>query len=100
VQVARQAAQDQLRMLEAQAQAETEEAQARLQALNSLLRNGLQSGKPFRWDDIKDRRQFPAFEFRDMPPSYEGIAQRLALVSPRLPRSRDCSLASARSVRS
>jgi restriction system protein len=82
VQVARQAAQDQLRMLEAQAQAETEEAQARLQALNSLLRNGLQSGKPFRWDDIKDRRQFPAFEFRDMPPSYEGIAQRLGVPAP------------------
>src|SRR5690348_8917186 len=63
-QVARQAAQDQLRALEAQASAETEEAQARMQALDGLLHVGVDSGKRFRWDEVKEHRQFPPFEFR------------------------------------
>lgn len=81
-QVARQAVQDELRMLEAQAQAESEEAQSRLHALNSLLRDGLRGGKPFRWDEVKDHRRFPPIEFREMPPNYEGIAQRLGVPAP------------------
>lgn len=81
-QVARQAVQDELRMLEAQAQAESEEAQARHHALQHLLRNGLRNGKSFQWDDIKDHRQFPPFAFRETPPTYEGIAQRLGVPAP------------------
>jgi restriction system protein len=81
-QTARQAMQDQLRMLEAQAQAETAEAQARLQALNNLLRGGLHSGTPFRWDDVTDRREFPPFEFRQVPPNYTATAQRLGVPAP------------------
>lgn len=82
VQVARQAVQDQLRALEAEAQAETEEAQARIRALSNLLRDGLHSGKPFRWEEIKEHRQFPPFGFQELPPSYEQIAHRLAVPAP------------------
>lgn len=81
-QLARQAVQDELRMLEAQAQAESEEAQSRHHALQNLLRDRLRSGKPFRWDDVKDHRQFPPFEFREILPTYEGIAQRLGVPAP------------------
>jgi restriction system protein len=81
-QVARQATQDQLRALELQASAESEEAQARIQMLEGMLRNGLQSGRRFRWDEVKEHRQFPPFEFRELPRTYEGIAQRLHVPAP------------------
>lgn len=81
-QVARQAAQDQLRALEAEAQAETEDAEARLAALNNLLLNGLRAGRPFRWDELKEHKPFPPFQFQETPPSYEQMAQRLGVPAP------------------
>lgn len=81
-QVARQAAQDQLRALEAEAQAQTEEAQARLGVLSNLLRDGLRSGKRFRWDGAKEHRQFPPFGFQELPLTYEQVAQRLGVPAP------------------
>lgn len=81
-QVARQAVQDQLRALEAEAQAETEEAQARLRALNDLLRDGLHGGKFFRWEGAKEQRKFPPFGFQELPPSYDRVAQRFGVPAP------------------
>jgi restriction system protein len=81
-QIARQAAQDQLSALELQASAEAEDAQARIHALETLLLNGLHAGNRLRWDQVKEHRQFPPYEFREMPPTYEDIAQRLHVPAP------------------
>lgn len=78
-QLARQAVQNQLRALEAQAAAETAEAQERINRLDSLLGRGLTTGKRFRRDDAKEHRGFPMFEFKEPPPTYEGVAHRLGV---------------------
>lgn len=77
--IARLAEQDQLRALEAQANNNTHEAQARLTALGELLRRGLDGGKRFRWDDLKRHQQYPPFQFGEYPPSYEAVAQVLGV---------------------
>lgn len=81
-QVARQAAQDQLRALEMQAQAQTDDAQTRMSNLNSLLQNGLGNGKHFDWNAAKDHRAFPPFQFMDSPPTYESVARRFKVPAP------------------
>jgi restriction system protein len=78
-QLARQAVQDRLRALEAQAAAETDEAQRRINWLNMLLRAGLQSGKRFRWEDVKEHRKFPPFQYQETPPTLESVAQELSV---------------------
>jgi restriction system protein len=82
-QLSRQAQQDQLRALEAQAAAENDEAQARLAALNSLLHRGIANGKRFRWDELKQLRPYPSFQFQVPPPAYEQVTQSLGVPAQR-----------------
>jgi restriction system protein len=78
-QLARQAQQDQLRALETQAAVENDEAQARLAALHDLLRRSLSSGKRFRWEELKQTRPYPPFQFLEQVPTYEQVAQSLGV---------------------
>src|SRR5437879_112815 len=50
--------QDSLLSLEAKAERDTQEAQARLNMLRTLLPNGLRTGRIFQWDREKDFRQY------------------------------------------
>lgn len=80
--VARQAVQDQLRAMEAQAQAETDDAQGRMQALNDMLRNGLRTGAHFDWAAARDNRPFGSFAFNELPPDYNTIAKHIGVPAP------------------
>ena len=71
--------QDSLLSLEAKAQRDTQEAQARLNALRTLLPHGLRTRRIFQWDKEKDFRPYPPFSFQEPPPTFEQAARALGL---------------------
>ncbi len=81
-QLDRQAQQNYLQALEAQAEAQTRDAQQRLDHLTTLLRNNLAAGRRFRWDDFKQTRPYPSFTFTEQPPTYEQVARSLNVPAP------------------
>jgi restriction system protein len=81
-QLDKQAQQNHLQALEAQAQAQTRDAQQCLDRLNGLLRSNLASGKRFRWDDFKQTRPYPQFTFTEWTPTYEQAARALNVPAP------------------
>src|SRR5207302_8109780 len=71
--------QDSLLSLEAKAQRDTHEVQARLNSLRTLLPHGLRTGRIFQWDKEKDFRSYPPFSFQEPPPTFEQAARELGL---------------------
>ena len=71
--------QDSLLSLEAKAERDTQEAQARLNMLRTFLPSGSRTGRIFQWDREKDFRQYPPFSFQEPPPSFEQAARSLGL---------------------
>ncbi len=75
----KQAAQAELRALEAQAIEDTRSAEERLEAIRQLLVRGIRAKRNFRWDDLKQLKPYPPFQFHDALPAYEQIAQSLGV---------------------
>ncbi|GCE06117.1 restriction endonuclease [Dictyobacter aurantiacus] len=71
--------QDDLLSLEARAERDTREAQARLDTLRNLLSNGLKPRKMFDWEKGKDFRQLSPFSFHEFPPTFAQAAVTLGL---------------------
>jgi restriction system protein len=71
----KQAAQAELRALEAQAIEDTKSAEERLEAVQQLLVHGIRTRRSFRWDDLKQLKPYPPFQYHDAPPTYEQVAQ-------------------------
>lgn len=80
-QMVRQAQQDHLQTLDIQASAQNQDAVSRLAALNNLLLNGLSTSHQFNWNELKQLRPYPPFQFPEPAPTYEQAARTLGISS-------------------
>jgi len=65
--------------LEAQAERNNQNAQARIGALRELLLRGLREYKKLDWNAEKDNRSYSPFAFTEAPPTYEQAARTLGV---------------------
>jgi restriction system protein len=73
----RRAAQREAEGLRSQAEADTAAAQEKLDAYRNILRAGLPTNLAIRWEELLDRRAYPAFQFSLEKPNRDLIRLRL-----------------------